>query len=83
MLFLVVFLVVFLALLPDDFLAVLFFAMALLPPFLRAKCKGGEKLRQRFFATRDNFLGGAFPRAINFRALPRARSRACDRATAA
>ena len=40
LLFLVVFLVVFLALLPlDDFLAVLFFAMALLPPFCVTQSK--------------------------------------------
>jgi hypothetical protein len=62
LLFLVVFFVVFLDLdPPDDFLAVLFFAMALVTSFLRAECKAGKKFRQRFFAARGFFLPCRFP----------------------
>jgi hypothetical protein len=83
LLFLVVFLVVFLALLPDDFLAVLFFAMALLPPFLRAKCKARKIFRQCFFAAVKIFLRRAARRArCQSRSAKRA-PRACERAARA
>jgi len=62
--FLVVFLVVFF----EDFLAA-FFAMALVTSFLARKCKDAKKASQRFFLDAQDFSGDA-RRA--FFVLPRA-----------